>query len=883
MNDTQEVSIKFINTVTGDSKLKEYEKRLENIYGYISSIKSGQSKATKEVKNAVEGLGKEVGKTNEKTKVLSNTMKNAFNTFGIIATIKASTKLFKTFSQLVNLSSSYVENLNLLEVAYSDVDKKTGKFNRSIEETSNEIEIFIDKMADVYGLDESNLTRQFGIFKQLANAMKLPSKEAGELSELMVKMTNDIASLYNLPISRASNALQSALAGQVRPIRGATGADITEKTLQNTVDALNLNKSISDLSYVEKRLIMVISLTEQLRNSQGDWGRTIESVANQVRIMHEQWNRLSRAVGNVFYPILEKILPYLNAVLMVLTEIFNLIASLMGFKMPEFDYSGLAGASDATIDLIDGMNEAGASANNLKDKLKGLRGFDKLNVINSPTNSGSSANAGAGIDPAIMDAFNASFSSYNDMMDEVNMKANQIRDAILDWLGFTDGTYKNLKLIAGVLGTIIGLKLLGVVTGIVTGTSRISKILGSGKIFSSIKWVVKTLKDFPGISLIVVGIIETIKGIKGLIDGTKSAFEGIIKIIEGIALAVAGVATLLGAWPVALIAGAVALTAYIAEWVVENWEKIKQFFSDIWNGFNDTIITPIVNWIAPIATWIWDTVIKPVIDFFKPIVDAVVEIFTLIVTKVEEIVVGIAKAVWSIIKKVGEIFLKIVEIFVALGKALYTYIIKPVIEWIGKAFKWIYDTLIRPIIDLFVNVGQWVYNNIIKPIWDKIVWLRDKAVDIFKTIGTTVVNFVSNSIKSAINGVLWAIENTINGFIKLLNGAIKLINKIPGVNISTVSELSIPRLQKGMDFVPKDYYGPVYLDYGERVLTKQENRDYSMRNKDVNYKTSSDSSKEQPMNATFIIQVGSKEVAREVLSDLQGMAKTNGRPIVLGG
>ena len=520
MNESQEVSIKFINTISGDKKLKEYEQRLQNIYGYISSIKAGQSKATNEVKNAVNGLGKEVKQTKEKTESLGKSLKTAFNIASIFATINISKKLINKFGELVNKSSDYVENLNLLQVAYADINEKTGEFNRGIKETSAEIQNFIDKMADVYGLDENRLTRQFGVFKQLANAMKLPYETASDLSEMMVKMTNDIASLYNLDVDRASNALQSALAGQVRPIRTATGADITEKTLQNTVDALGLDRSISQLSYVEKRLIMVISLTDQLKKSQGDWGRTIDSVANQTRILHEQWNRLTRAIGNVFYPMIEKILPYLNAILMVLTEIFNLIASIVGFKVPEFDYSGLAGASDATVDLIDGMDEAGASADKLKDKLNGLRGFDKLNVINTPKDSGSGV--GAGIDPAIMDAFNAKFGKYNDMMEQVRMKAHDIRDAILDFLGFNDGSYRNLKALGVLLALFLSTKLITGIAKFSAGLKGMKTILGVSKgagllgSLSTLKTLLLAVATVWLVKLAYEGISEAIKETKEL-------------------------------------------------------------------------------------------------------------------------------------------------------------------------------------------------------------------------------------------------------------------------------------------------------------------------------------------------------------------------------
>lgn len=675
---------------------------------------------------------------------------------------------------------------------------------------------------------------------------------------------------------------------QTRPIRGATGADITEKTLQKTLGDIGIDRSIKDLSYVEKRLIMVVSLSKQLKVSQGDYARTIESTSNQIRIMQEQWSRLGRAVGNIFYPVLEAILPYVNAILMVLVEIANVVAGLLGFKMPEFDYSGLTSASDSTSDLIDGMDEASASAEKLKT---GLRGFDKLNNIS--TSSGNDSSASSGVDPAIMDAFNDSFSSYNDMMDEVNMKANKIRDAILDWLGFTDGTYKNLKLIGAVLGTIVGFKLITGIAGLITGTSRLGKILGTGGLYktllklselSGIKSVFGAVSvALSGVTLAFIGLYIAIQGVIDLFNG--NTFDGIIKVIEGIALVVAGVAIVFDGWVVALIAGAVALTAFLTKLTVDNWAVISQFFVDIWNGFYSIFVKPLVDFITGIADFIYKYAIKPIIDFFAPIVSALVDIFLLIVKNVTDIVLGIGTALWSIITKVIEIGLKIVEIFVALGVAFYTYVIKPIIDFFIGIATWVWNNAIRPILNFFGTVAQWFYDKIISPIWNKIVWLKDKAVNIFKSIGKTVVNFVSNAFKSVINGILWTIENTINGFIKLLNGAIKLINKIPGVNIKTVTELKIPRLKTGMDFVPNDFYGPVYLDYGERVLTKDENYNYNKNSNTSNIGNNglNNQSTNGIQNATFVIQVGSEEIGKVVLKDLNKMAKSNGEPIVIGG
>ena len=520
MNDT-EISLKFKNSVTGEKKLEEYEKRLQSIYSFINGLNNGQTKAFSKIQGATKDLDKEVKTTNKSIDKLGDQFSLTFDVKALSTYFKALYNVSKQLTSLISASSNYIENVNLLEVAYHNA-------NETIEESSSRIEDFIAKMADVYGLDESRLTRQFGIFKQLANAMKLPADEAERLSELMVKMTNDVASLYNLSLERASNALQSALVGQVRPIRGATGADITEKTLQQTVDKLGLEQSISDLSFVEKRLIMVISLTDQLKNSQGDYARTIESASNQIRVMHEQWDRLSRAVGNVFYPILAKVLPYVNAVLMVLTDIANLIASLFGFEMPEFDYSSLSATSDAVMDLEDSLNGASSSADKLKQKMSGLRSFDKLNVISTPKSSGNDG-VGSGINPKIMDAFNEAFSKYDDMLDNVRMKAREIRDAIEDWLGFTDGSYKNLKLIGAVLGAIIGLKLLKGIVGLITGTSRLGKALGTGGLYGALKKIWNLKKDGKLISTVTTKLTTLIP----IVLRVTSAIAGAILTIKG--------------------------------------------------------------------------------------------------------------------------------------------------------------------------------------------------------------------------------------------------------------------------------------------------------------------------------------------------------------
>ena len=212
MNDNREISIKFDNKINGEKELQKYEERLKSIYSFVTGIEKGQqsiekSKSTiSDIAKTTKQATKETQEATKATQKMAKQFNVAFNLTAMSSYLKSATSFFKQLTSMTQKSVNYVENINLLEVAYSNA-------NETIDESSARIENFIDKMSEVYGLDESDLARKLGVFKQLANAMQLPTQTAENLSELMVKMTNDIASLYNLDLNRASNALQSALAG----------------------------------------------------------------------------------------------------------------------------------------------------------------------------------------------------------------------------------------------------------------------------------------------------------------------------------------------------------------------------------------------------------------------------------------------------------------------------------------------------------------------------------------------------------------------------------------------------------------------------------------------------------------------------------------------
>ena len=731
-------------------------------------IKLSSENATKELKN----LNSETKNLQKNLHSISDEVKLAFNTSAIIGFARLIKSITNTMINAGKAQTEYIENLHLLQVAYG--------------ETNSSGEKLVKNMADLSGLDISQLTKSLGKYRQLSNALGIVSDSANILSENLLKMQNDIASLYNLNTADVSKKLMSALTGETEAIK-ILGADITTISLQQKAYNLGIQESVTNMSQAEKTILRYLIVQDQLASSQGDFANTINSVANQTKIWNAQLDILGRQLGSIFNAILKPMLPILNGILMAINTIIGTLLGLLGIK------TNVSSISDDFLTLGTNISNAGKAG---KEANKSLRGFDKLNVIKTPasSSSGGAGGIGGGVNPKLL----AQLKEYNDMLAEANNKATKIRDTILEWLGFGKDANGEWKFMEVTFGTIAGIAI--VIGTIIATFAKIGKVIRKiAKIFgitSKATSFLTTLKKISGVAVTIAGVFLTIDGILKILDG--KTLQGVLKTIEGISLIVAGIATLFGGWTVALIAAAVALVAYITELIVKNWDKIKEWLSGIWDAIHEKVIQPIVDFLTPFANWIYDNVIQPIIDFFSPIFDACWDLITSIYDSVKEIISGIIDAISSIFAKIWEIAKKIIEIFVEIGKAFYNYVIKPIWEkYIKPGFQWIYNTLIKPIINLFADVGTWVYNHIIKPIWDGIKWLKDKAVGLFKSIGTAVIDFISGSFKAVINGVLTTIERNINRFIKLLNGSIKIINNIPGVEIDPINLIAIPKLADG--------------------------------------------------------------------------------------
>jgi phage-related protein len=381
---------------------------------------SGIVAAAQEAQIAIKEVGEQTEKTSKSTSSGSSKMSDAFSEVksavsGLRKAFKAlmANRIGKYLSDSIKESISYIERLNLFRVAVGD--------------SADEMTRFINKMSEALGLDSSTLIKTTGVFRLLASSIGLANEQADLLAKNFTKAAVDIASLYELPVADAVEKLRAGLVGLPKPLRDI-GIVLTVARLEQEAMALGITESVRNMSEANKVGLRYIAVMKQMKAAMGDFANTIESPANQLRIMQEQLTRLSRAIGNLFVNALAKILPYLNGFIMALRSIIELLANLLGYQDIVFEGT-VKDAANGMWDMADATSETVAEMKKLQAP------FDELNILTDDTDLGVGM---GGIDLGEMDPrIIAAMKEYDNLMDSVRMKANDIRDRIMEILGFT--------------------------------------------------------------------------------------------------------------------------------------------------------------------------------------------------------------------------------------------------------------------------------------------------------------------------------------------------------------------------------------------------------------------------------------------------------------
>lgn len=344
-------------------------------------------------------------------------------------------KIGHFIAQAVTESNKYQEDLNLFTVAL-------GQY-------AAEAQNYVEKVSDVMGIDPAQWLRNQGVFNTLLTGFGNTAERAQLMSQNLTQLGYDISSFFNISIEDAMQKLQSGISGELEPLR-RLGYDLSQARLEQTALNLGIKESVANMTQAEKAELRYYAIMTQVTTAQGDMARTLEAPANQLRILQAQLTQAARAIGNIFIPALNAILPYAIAVVQVIREIANALANLAGFKLTDVDYSGVNSAAVGAGSLADNLDDAAGAAKKLKQY---TAGFDELNVFAPNTGSGSGAGAGGA------GGFDFDLPTYDFLGDAVQTRIGEIKKMIEDTLAEITTIVSGFMLAVGAILVVTGVNI----------------------------------------------------------------------------------------------------------------------------------------------------------------------------------------------------------------------------------------------------------------------------------------------------------------------------------------------------------------------------------------------------------------------------------------
>ncbi len=305
-------------------------------------------------------------------------------------------KVGQGIAYCVDQSNRYIENVNL-------ADTSLGQYAATAHE-------YADAVKAALGINSGEFLKNQGTFMTMAQGMGVAANNAYTMSKGLTQLSYDLASFFNISNDEAFEKVRSGLAGEIEPLR-ALGYDLTTARLQQEAYNMGLNEQVSNMTQAEKAMLRYKAIMSQVSWAHGDLAKTASSPANQIRILKSQMQTAAQAIGNVFLPMLQAIIPVAVAVVKAVATLANLLAKVTGgtaiANMGFGDggaYEGTAAAADDAADAIDNAgnaaggagNKAGKAAKQVEELKRQLMGFDEINKFNETSSGSGTGGSGGG-------------------------------------------------------------------------------------------------------------------------------------------------------------------------------------------------------------------------------------------------------------------------------------------------------------------------------------------------------------------------------------------------------------------------------------------------------------------------------------------------------
>lgn len=321
--------------------------------------------------------------------------------------------LFRAFGKTkdaIDISSQLTEVQNVVDVTFGNMSRKVEDFAKTSIEQFGMSELSLKQyasrfqaMGSAMGISGSSIGSANSFLNKQTSGYVGLSNSMADVSLNLTKLTADMASFYNVEQSAVAEDLASVFTGQTRPLR-QYGLDLTEATLKEWAMKNGLDANIDSMTQAEKTMLRYQYVMANTGAAQGDFARTADTWANQIRILKQNFEQLGAVVGgtliNAFKPLVQALNSVMGKLIAFAETVSNALGKIFGWKYESG--SGGAGTTGLATDMEDAADSAGDIAGSTGkavkniDKMKnGLRSFDELKTI-SEKDSGSGSGSGSG-------------------------------------------------------------------------------------------------------------------------------------------------------------------------------------------------------------------------------------------------------------------------------------------------------------------------------------------------------------------------------------------------------------------------------------------------------------------------------------------------------
>ena len=722
---------------------------------------------------------------------------------------------------------------------------------------SNDVRRWSEELQNTLGLNGYAIRENVATLYNMTQSMGLASSEALNLSKDMTLLAEDMASFYNISSEEAFTKIRTGLTGETEPLK-ALGILVDDATIKQYAYANGIAKTGSELSNTEKVMARYIAIQQQTATASGDLARTLNSPANQLRVLQNNLNLLKIELGNAFMPIVQVVLPILNSFVQALVKVTSIVARFMNalFGTSASSSAGstadaIGGVSSAVNGVSDAYNNAGDSAKKAAKDAKGfLAGFDEINKVNqnsSDSDSGSGSSSGGSAGGIDIPTFNTEEQegALSELAGKVEEFALKVRNTFISIANFI----KEHKEI-----------IISLVSGLVAGVIGIFVAANWGTIVSTI-------------SGIFIPLITWFKNLALAME-----FSTPLKVFSY---------GLFGISPIAL--AIVAIIAAVTAAVVYLWQTSDTFRQSLIDGWNALIsaLTPYWEAIKGALILIGDLLIT----FLKPILFILWDAWCTVVDNIVKITMSLwTNCIAPVVQFLGECLKKIIDGLSEIWQAW-----KPTIEKIGEILVGIWNTCLKPVVNWLGNEFIQAFRNVgnyIKPILDNLKTMFGGLVDFI--VGVFTGNWqkawqgVQNIFKGIFDGLANIAKKPINSIIDAINTMIKGLNKIklpdwvPGLGGKGINIPTIPKLAKG-GIIDSPTIAMVGEAGKEAVMPLENNTGWitDLANKVAERlpsQSSTNNNNDQPIN--FTIQVGQTTLGKIVIDSINKVQRQAGTNLI---